>query len=489
MIGRRDRRRTSRRLWLAAGTAGLGLYALSRAAGARASRHPGRRARSSGPRIVILGAGFAGMAAAHKLRERLGDSCRILLVDRNNYHLFTPLLFQVSTCDISPYDVAFPVRQFIGSDAVEFRKGTVAAIDLDNRTVQLTDGEEQYDYLVVALGTTTNFFGNRSALQHALPMKELEDAVTIRHRVIDALEAAASATNPDERRALVTFAVVGGGATGVETAGALAEYLNRTARAQYPVLNKEMPRVVLIEAMGKLLSHMGDRLATLTEKRLRQIGVEVWLNTMASEVIPGHLTTEDGRRVPAGTIVWATGVRAPDLVAEMDAPHGKGGSLVVNQYLQVEGRPEVYAVGDNAQITDFETGESVPLLAQSAEQGGQIAAENLARIIQGLPQVPFAYRSRGTTVSIGRNDGVAEIGGIELDGLAGNMAWRLVHLRKVPGFRNQLATAINWGFSYVYHQHTARLELEPVSGLVEQGREAEGEDQAPPSRRERRRAA
>jgi NADH:ubiquinone reductase (H+-translocating) len=483
MTGRRKQRDSRTGLWLAAGTAGLGLYALSRATNTGRRRQPGQEARGSGPRIVILGAGFGGMAAAHVLRERLGDGCQILMIDRNNYHLFTPLLFQVATCDISPYDVAFPVRQFVGTDAIKFRKGTVAGIDLDNRIVHLADGEEQYDYLVVALGTTTNFFGNRSALQHALPMKGLEDAVTIRHRVIDALEAAANLSDPDERRAMVTFAVVGGGATGVETAGALSEYLHRTARAQYPVLNRERPKVVLIEALSTLLSHMGDRLAATTEKRLRQRGVEVWLNTMAKDVVPGQLTTEDGKTVPAGTIIWATGVRAPDLVAELDAPHGKGGSLVVNQYLQVEGRPEVYAVGDNAEVTDTETGESVPLLAQSAEQAGRAAAQNLARVIQGLPQNPFVYRSRGTTVSIGRNEGVAEIGGIELEGLAGNMAWRLVHIAKVPGFRNQLATALNWSFSYIYHQHTARLELEPVSALVKEGRDSESKAEKQASRR------
>jgi NADH:ubiquinone reductase (H+-translocating) len=481
MMGSRNGRGTSRRLWIAAGTAGLGLYALSRATRAGARRQPMNWKDRSGPRIVILGAGFAGMAAAHKLREQLGDSCRITLIDRNNYHLFTPLLFQVSTCDISPYDVAFPVRQFVGTDQIKFRKGTVAGSDRDSRTGHLTDGGVQYDYLLVALGTTTNYFGNRSAQQHALPMKDLEDAVAIRHRVIDALEDAAKTPNPDERRAMVTFAVVGGGATGVETAGALAEYLHRTARLQYPVLSKEEPRVVLIEAMGKLLSHMGDRLATTTEKRLRQVGVDVWLNTMAKEVVPGHLTTEDGRTVPAGTIVWATGVRAPDIVAELDAPHGKGGSLVVNQYLQVEGRPEVYAVGDNAQMTDPRTGESVPLLAQSAEQAGRAAAENLARVMQGRPQQPFVYQSRGTTVSLGRNEGVAEVGGIELDGLAGNLAWRLVHLAKIPGFRNQLATALNWGFGYIYHQHTARLEMEPVSALLETGRE-EAKERNPSAR-------
>lgn len=453
-------------LWLAAGAAGVGLYTALRSAGTQRSergREPGRH----GPRVVILGSGFAGLSAARALMRRLGGRCRVLLIDRHNYHLFTPLLFQVSTCDISPYDVAYPIRQFIGGQGIAFRRGMVTGIDLDQRRVELSDGEVTYDYLVIALGSATNFFGNRTAMEYTLPMKWLEDGVAIRHRMIDLLERAATTSDPEERRSLLTFAVVGGGATGVETAGALADFLNRTARAQYPTLDLDRARVVVVEATGKLLGQMSDRMAAVALDRLRAMGIEVWLDTQAREVGPHHLTLEDGRTLPTGAVVWAAGVRAPDVVAALEAPHGKGGGLVVNRYLQVEGRPEVYAVGDNAYLEDPRTRRPVPLLAQAAVQEGEAVAKNIARALDGIPQRPFHYRSLGSTVTLGSRAGVAEIGGIDFDGLAGNLAWRLIHLARTPGFRNQLTTALNWTFAFAYHQHTARLEMEPRVATAE----------------------
>ncbi len=439
-------------------TAGLGLYAMTRST--RTSPDPFAGIKC--PRIAILGAGFAGLTAARHLAQRLGVHGRITLVDRHNYHLFTPLLYQAATCGIDPYDAAYPVREFAARHGVAFRRGTVTRIDWDARRVLLDNGALEYDYLVVALGTTTNFFGNASAQQHALPMKHLEDGIAIRNHVIDALDQAAITSDPEARQSLLTFVVVGGGATGVETAAALQDLLRQVLQKDYGRLDPSEARVLLIESEHKLLGHMSERMADIALRRLRPMGVEVWLNARAKEVTAGQVTTEDGRTVHARTIVWTTGVRVPEVVAQLDAPHGKGGSLAVDEYLQVRDHPGIYAIGDNSHFEDSQTHQSVPLLAQAALDEGAAVAENLGRAIEGQPQVPFHYHELGNVVALGHRGGAAEIGGVTVDGLAGWLAWRLIHLAKITSFRNKVATTLDWTVGYLYNEDIARLEVEPV---------------------------
>jgi NADH dehydrogenase len=281
--------------------------------------------------------------------------------------------------------------------------------------------------------------------------------------VIDALERAAVTVDDDERHALLTFVVVGGGATGVETAAALADLLRQIIPSDYPGLSAAEARVLVVEGSSKLLGHMDTRMAGAALATLRDKGVEVWLNAKAGDVAQDHVALEDGRTVPARTVVWATGVRAPEVVERLDAPHGKGGSLAVNEYLQIEGHPEVFAAGDNAHYEDPQTHQSAPLLAAAAVQMGAAAGENVARAIAGQPLLPFRYHSLGTAVSLGRNAGSAEFGGLVVDGLAGWLVWRAIHLAKITGFQNRLRTALDWSLGYLNESDTARLEMQEAA--------------------------
>ncbi len=416
-----------------------------------------------GTRVLILGAGFGGLAAARQLARLGRTQLRITVVDQHNYHLFTPLLYQAATCGIVPYDAVLPVRQWTGRRRVAFRQGRVRSIDLDGCTVHLDNGDVPYDYLVIALGSTTNFFGNESASRHALSLKTMEEGVAIRNHIIDTLEKAAVASNSDERRKLLTYVIVGGGATGVETAGAIAGLLREVLPTDYRVLQHERWRVIVLESESKLLGHMSNAMAATARRELQAAGVEVRLNTRAQDITPDHVTTASGERIGTGTVIWATGVRVADEVAKVAAEHGHGGSLIVDEYLRVKGRSDAYAIGDNAHVVDRQTNKPVPLLAASAMQEGSAAGRNIARALVGRRLRPFRYRNLGNVVSVGSRSGVAEIGGRILGGFAGWLAWRAVHLARLTSTRNQLATALDWTVGYFYDIDTAKLELQPDS--------------------------
>ncbi|MDI6856766.1 MAG: NAD(P)/FAD-dependent oxidoreductase [Dehalococcoidia bacterium] len=414
------------------------------------------------PRIVVLGAGFGGLSAVRTLHRRLGDHAHVRLIDRHNDHLFTPLLYEVATWALDPYEVASPLRQYAGRRGIEFRRATVQGIDFERCRVLLDGDEEHYDYLIIALGSATNFFGNESAQRHALPLKWIEDGLAIRNHVIDMLEEAVQTREAQERRRLLTFVIVGGGSTGVEAAAALMDFLRKVIPSDYPLLSMDEARVVVVELAGRLLGHMGERMAKAALTKLRESGVEVWLNTRPAEVLPDQLLLADGRRLATRTMIWATGVRAPDLVTSLDAPHGSSGGLLVDQFLQVQGRPGVYAVGDNAHIEDPRTREPVPLLAQSAEEEGKAAAENVVRSIRGRPQKPFRFRSKGNVISLGGLAGAAEIGPFLFEGILGWAVWRGIHLMKIASVRNRVMVALDWAVGILYGLDTARLEMQPV---------------------------
>jgi NADH:quinone reductase (non-electrogenic) len=360
------------------------------------------------------------------------------------------------------------LRQGTGRKGVDFRRANVSGVDFSGRRVLLDDGEVAFDYLVIALGSTTSFFGNEAARQHAFPLKQLEDGIAIRNRVVDMLEQASTTTDSALRASMLTFVIVGGGSTGVETAGALADLLQRIIPADYPELDVHQIRVLVVDTEPKLLGHMSSRMAEVALRELRNMGVEVRLNTTAGAVEAGRVTLSDGETVSAQTIIWATGVQAPEVVAKLDLPHGPKGSLLVDEYLQVRERLGIYAVGDSAHIENRRTHEPVPLLAATAEQEGRAVARNIARSLSGRRQRPFRYIDLGNVVALGHSSGVALIGGVLIDGFAGWLGWKLVHLAKITSFRNKLATALDWTMGYLYDDDTARLEIEPAY----KGREA-----------------
>ncbi len=442
-----------------AGAAAAGFYALWR------SRSDGFGSTSvtttAGPRIVILGAGFGGLSAAKELRRELGPAARVTLIDRHNYHLFTPMLYEVAAWGLDPYDTAFPVRELASRRGLDFRRAMVTGVDFDAKTVQLDDGSLAYDYLIIGLGTTTNFFGVKGAEQYAYPMKWLEDGVAISNQVIDRLERASVEADAEQRRILLTFVIVGGGATGVESAAALQDMLTRQLGRDYAGLDPSEAQVIVVEMADRLLGHMPERMADIAKERLEAMGVQVWFNAQADEVGPDHVKLADGRTIATNTIFWTTGVRAPDVVANMGLTQGKAGSIKVDQYLLAEGRSDVYAIGDNAHFQDPQTHESVPLLAQAAIQEGEHAAANLARQIRREDPVPFHYRPLGEALSLGRWHGEVQLGRLVSDGFIGWAGWRLIHLVRITSARDKLATLLDWGMGYLYDLDTTRLDVRP----------------------------
>jgi NADH:ubiquinone reductase (H+-translocating) len=324
--------------------------------------------------------------------------------------------------------------------------------------VQTDSGTLTYDYLIIALGSTTNYFGNESAREHTMPLKSLEGGLAVRNHVIDCLEQAAQTTDKDEQKKLLTFVVIGGGATGVETAGALADAVCHLIPRRYPSLNKNDSRVIVIEAGSKLLGHMNEEMAEIALRELKSAGVEVWLNTKAKNVSNGDVETERGRSISAATVLWATGIHANEVVSELKTDHGKGGSITVNDFLQTTHHPNVFAIGDNAAAKWGN--KSVPALAAAAMQEGHAAAANIIRTLQNKSPIRFHYKDLGSVVSVGHRVGVAEIAGRVIGGFSGWLAWRVVHLARITSFRNKLATVLDWSTGYFYDVDTARLGVE-----------------------------
>jgi NADH dehydrogenase len=449
------------KLWFLAGaSAGVAAYALLHASHGQ-SRRLQRNLPANAPRIVVLGGGFAGKAAVVELAKRFRGSAHILLIDRHNYHLFTPMLYEAATCAVVPSDIAYPLRQCTGRHGAEFLCATIRGVDFGRHRVLLDTGEVAFDYLVIALGSTTNYFGNDGARRHTLPLKQLEDGIAIRNRVVDMLEKASTTTDQTQRTSMLTFVIVGGGATGVETAGALADLLHRIMPADYPDLDPGDTRVILVEAGPKLLGGMSSRMAAIALRELQRMGVDVRLNASARAVEPSRVTLSDGSTITAETIVWSAGVEAPEVVAKLDAPHGPKGSLEVDEYLEVRDRPKVYAVGDNAHFVDSRTHQPVPRLAAAAEQEGRAVARNIVRSIAGRTYRHFRYTDLGNIVALGHQSGVALFGGVLIDGFAGWLVWKLVHLARITSFRNKAATALDWAVAYLYDEDMARLEIEP----------------------------
>ncbi len=423
----------------------------------RAAHRPTVSPSDNAPRVGILGAGFGGLTAARTLVERLAPGqAAITLVDRNNYHLFTPLLYQIAACGVDPWDTAQPVREIVRGYGITFRQSSVQSVDLDARTVRLDDGTLPYDYLIVALGSTTNFFHESSAEQHALPMKTIVQALAIQDRVIGACERAATLPDGAERRTLLTFVVVGGGATGTELTASLADLLYNVLPPQYPQIDFAAVRLVMIESEDRPIADMTEKLGDAALDRLHAQGVEVLLGTKASEVGVDFVQTNKGETIQTATPIWATGVRANAVAANLQSAHSKGGTLTVDDDLRLPDHPSVYAVGDNAAYTRPDTHDLAPMLAWVANQQGKGAAANIAAAIAGEAMHPFHLRPLGSAVSLGRNDGAAQFGPIAVDGFLGWLAWRGIHLAKINAFRGKLGVALDWTYAYFYRRDTAR---------------------------------
>ncbi len=411
-------------------------------------------------RIIVLGAGFGGLGAALELEKRLRhhSEVELALIDRHPYHLFTPMLFQVVTGEVEPGHIAYPLRWLLRGRRLRFYEREVRHIDLANKKVLLDDADLTYDYLVLGLGSITNFFGVPKAESYAFPVKSLREAMAIKYRILDAFSHAEAEPRPDARRRLLNFTVVGGGATGVELATSMHDLFHKILARDYPGVNRAEVNVLLAEASSSLLAGMDPGMGLIALKKLRAQGVDVHLGTRIAGVTEEGVQTADAASYPSRTIIWASGIRPNPLVEPLPLLKSKDGRIMVGETLEIAQWPGVYAVGDIAFLSDKTTGAPLPCKASVAAQEGPAVARNILRSMKKEPQLPFRYRYEGDLVALGRNASVAKMAGRCFDGFAAWSLWRAVHLQKLPGFRNRVSVALDWTFDYVFRRDTMRLE-------------------------------
>lgn len=412
-------------------------------------------ARARRLRVIIVGGGFGGLACARALD---GQPVDVLLIDRDNYHLFTPLLYQVATGLLNPSDIAYPLRKvFRRSANVRVRQAVVSDIDLSRKVVRLRDATElPYDRLVLASGSTNNYFGNPTLAQHAVGMKQLSEAMRLRNHVLSCLEIAARASDASTRRASLTFVVAGGGPTGVEYAGALAELLRLVLGQDYPEVSLSEARIVLVEGSDRLLGQFPARLGEYAKDILQRRGIEVKLSTLVEEARPDSVRLSSGEVIPSRTAVWSAGVRPDDPIGAAAVPRSRGRRLQVDNRLRLAGADGVFAIGDAAAVQSG-SGE-LPMLSPPAMQEGRYVARAIAGEVTGRPLAkPFRYIDKGTMATIGRSSAVAQIGPISLRGFPGWIVWLTVHIYYLIGFRNRLAVLWSWSWYYFRRDRPIRI--------------------------------
>ncbi|HEX7140642.1 MAG TPA: NAD(P)/FAD-dependent oxidoreductase [Vicinamibacterales bacterium] len=404
---------------------------------------------SQTPRVVIVGGGFAGLYAARALRRA---PVRITLVDRHNYHLFQPLLYQVATAALNPSDIAAPIRSILRSQGnVSVLLGEATSIDVNRKSVALADGAElPYDYLIVATGATHSYFSHPEWEPNAPGLKSIDDALEIRRRVLLAFEAAEREEDEGERKALLTFVIVGAGPTGAELAGALSEIARQTMLRDFRHINPSSARIILVEGKERVLPTYPPGLSQKAQRQLEHLGVEVITNAVVTSLDEREVCIGE-KTIPTRTILWAAGVTASPLARSLGVPLDRAGRVVVNPDLTIAGHPEVFVAGDLAAVED------VPGVAPAAIQEGNHTADNIERAVAGKPPRPFHYFNKGELATIGRAAAVADIRGIRLSGFIAWVAWLTIHIFFLIGFRNRFLVITQWAWAYVTYQRGARL--------------------------------
>ena len=404
-------------------------------------------------RVVIIGAGFAGLQTAQHLANTNLD---VVLIDRNNYHTFQPLLHQVATAELEPEQIAYPIRLLLRNTRnIHFLMADVQQIQVAEQIVVTDYGWFTYDYLVLATGSTAQAGQVPGVASHTFSLKTLENAISLHHQILRCFERAMQEPNPELRQSLLTFVIVGGGATGVELASATAEWIRRTLVKDYGILDCQQIRLLLLHAGSNLLNGMHPRLQTYTQQHLERLGVEIYLNTKVSEVLPGAVRLKTGNILNAATIVWATGVCAslPQNIGEL--PITKNKQILVLPTLQVVGYENLYAIGDIAALD--EKRQSLPMLAAVAVQQGRCVAHNLKRQARGLQPLTFHYRHLGSMVILGRHAAVVQLKDWIFTGFTAWLLWLLVHILLLRGFRQRWMAVFNWLSSYFFNERVARI--------------------------------
>ncbi|NOY47312.1 MAG: NAD(P)/FAD-dependent oxidoreductase [Chlorobi bacterium] len=407
------------------------------------------------PRVVIIGGGFAGLALAKGLKKQ---KVQVVLIDKNNFHQFQPLLYQVATSGLEPDSIAFPFRKQISNyKNVVFRLAEVEEINTKTKTVYTNKGLLTYDYLVLATGTTTNFFGMKNVEENSLGMKNIRDSLNIRHMMLQNLEQATITCNDDERDALTNFVIVGGGPAGVEMAGALAEFCKYILPKDYPEYPSSIMKIYLVEGSNKLIAAMSNKASTQTLKYLKALNVKVLFNEIVTDYDGKVVTTKNGKKIHAKNLIWTAGVKG-QLPKGIDEKYlVNGNRLKTNQHLQVEGLKDVFAMGDIAAVITKETPKGHPQVAQPAIQQGKFLSKTLINIINDKPLKPFKYKDKGSLATVGKRRAVADLGKLKFTGYAAWLLWSFVHLMSISGFRNKLLVGLNWTISYFSYEKSNRL--------------------------------
>ncbi len=406
------------------------------------------------PHIVIVGAGFAGLETARGLANA---PVRITLIDKRNHHLFQPLLYQIAIAGLLPSQIAYPIRTiFRRQKNLTFQMGEVTAIDFDAKYIKLEGSVIAYDYLVFAVGGRTNFLGFDSFEQLGFQLKDIETAVKTRNHLLTMFEQASYEADSEKRKSLLTFVIVGGGPTGVETAGMLAELITHVMRKDYPSLNLNDARVILLEAAPHLINAYPDGLRKATFDLLRGKNVDIRLNTKLNGYNGERVALADGSHIDSHTLIWTAGVKAAEIVDELNVEKAGSGRIRVEQTLQLPGHPETFVIGDAAFLLNGNA-QPLPMLSTVAIQEGKVTARNIRRIINGKEAAPFHYKDPGLLATIGRNAAVARIWGISFSGFLAWVIWVFLHIYRLIGFRNRLIVMFNWAWDYLFYENQVRL--------------------------------
>lgn len=405
-------------------------------------------------RVVIVGGGFAGLNAAKKLSRSRGVS--VTLIDRRNHHLFQPLLYQVAMAGLSPADIAAPIRSILSdSHNVRVVQGAMTGADLDQNVLHTDFGDVPYDYLLLACGAGHSYFGHPEWEQYAPGLKTIEQATEIRRRVLTAFEQAERSTDTAEQKRLLTFIVIGGGPTGVELAGAIGEMSRYTLARDFRSIDATLARVLLIEAGPHILPMFSPKLTHRAMRDLESLGVQVWTSSMVTNV-DAHGVEVGDERVLAATVLWAAGVEASPLGRQLGVETDRQGRILVGEDLSLPNHPNVFVAGDQAHAVG-ESGKPLPGVAPVAMQQGRYVAEAILRDITGDNRVPFRYHDKGQMATIGRSRAIAETKGFKLTGFLAWIAWLVVHVYYLTGFRNRFFVVLNWAWSYLSFRKGARL--------------------------------
>lgn len=415
---------------------------------------------SNNPRVVIIGGGFAGIALAKKLKNQ---KFQVVLLDKHNYHTFQPLLYQVATGGLEAGSIAYPIRKVIQEyKDFYFRLTSVKEIDTENKKIISEIGDLHYDYLVIATGSKTNFFGNKEIERNSMSMKTIPQSLNIRSLILENFEQATLIKDEAERNALMNFVLVGAGPTGVELAGALAEMKKAILQKDYPDLDISKMQINLVQGVGKVLDAMSEKSSKAAEKFLLDLGVKIWKNERVTQYDGRTITTNTGLTFETATVIWTAGVQGAKISGlRKEAIVERVERIKVNEYNQVNGYDTIFAIGDIASMVTEKYPQGHPMMAQPALQQGKLLGENLIRLVHNKPMKAFEYNDKGSMATIGRNKAVVDLPKLHFHGVFAWFVWMFIHLISLIGFKNKAVVFLNWAYNYVAFDREGRLIIRP----------------------------